>query len=174
MIKLLHKSFWTAAACSMFVSVGCYTVLKHPDVRSNSSTVSKHQTRDVSFNDDCQPCHSGSASWSHQAIATRPQSPAASAGWYYYDTPWWYQYYSFGTGASQSENTDRSFDSRRNSRPRVHTETSRPTYIAPLPPATVLARPVQTKSDSSVSDDTNRRKSRGKKRKIRRVSKTRQ
>lgn len=140
--------------CLLMMTWGCYTVLKHPRVPV-ADTGAQEDAVDwerVSFSNECGACHE-TATGSFHAIAIPPPRPAPSPQWlYYYDTPWWFQYYSVPAGAggsmdSSDEQQKRGFDRRQLGQGVESTANNLPP-AAPIPPAGSVAKPSTTESEA--------------------------
>ncbi|MEN3038920.1 MAG: hypothetical protein ABDI07_07195 [Candidatus Kryptonium sp.] len=125
--------------------IGCYTVLKHPEI-SYTDSAGETYVSYVSYRSDCFKCHSIAEVDYYNLIPAHSSSP-----WVYYNTPWWFwrsENYN-DTVKSQSTNSTnenpREFGSRR-------ATSSNNTFFTPPPPTRTPPRSgSETTSDSSSS-----------------------
>jgi len=175
------NSLLLAAAFLLLVlmSVGCYTVLKHPQVEPAHDAQAQVLEEEefgfeappnrVTFGTDCQSCHNSSVGAYHAMTVPAPVAEPSPRWSYYYDTPWWFPYYASPGGGSNTGSEaekKRPFDRRRNSVPE-EPSASAGNAAAPAPAhsAGSLAKPATGNSDSSSTtetkrDDTNKRSER--------------
>ncbi|MFZ0390637.1 MAG: hypothetical protein WAN36_09260 [Calditrichia bacterium] len=92
----------------LFLSTGCYTIIKHPEIVDNEVPEFSH---DVFVTDDCSSCHSTGAAGYYvdapRAYAPRLNYIHRNARWSdFYETPWWqrqmFSGYSSGNAGSSS------------------------------------------------------------------------
>jgi hypothetical protein len=161
------RNLFIALAAVSFVatSVGCYTMLKHPRVKTDDRAASAQENEMmVGFGDDCAGCHSPGSLYAHHAAVPPPRAVAWPTWSYYYDNPWWFPYYTpvipGGAATSEEEQKKRPFDRRRLSRP----DESNPSAVAsPEPvnnPGTIAkpadsgnSQPTPPPSDSGKRDE---------------------
>jgi len=134
----------------MAASMGCYTLLKHPGLKSSGDTTEEYQAESVSHGNDCLSCHN-SADLDRFAIGVPRPRPYTSPWWdYYYDWPWWNSYYANPTSDDQAENEKRPFDRRRQSQPPEAASSSSGAAPAPAElPTGSLARPAGSGDNTS-------------------------
>lgn len=171
------KLYLTAAATLFFVitSMGCYTVLKHPQVElareaeaheEEEFGFEAHPNR-VTFGDDCQSCHNAEVGAYHAIAVPAPVATPSPRWEYYYETPWWFPYYASsgqGSGSESAEQKKRSFDRRRNSVPEETSGSSVGSAVAPVPvpSAGAVAKPAgdntpAASTGAKTEDDSNKR-----------------
>ena len=140
--RILWGLLLAATACA-----GCYTLLKHPQIRAAQEYAPAEHQENISFANDCQWCHNAEVAAFH-AIAVPPSSAAPSARWqFYYEQPWWFRYYSAReVEASSPEEQQRAFDRRRLAVPAESTSGSTIPAVS-VPTGGALSR--QSVSDSS-------------------------
>jgi len=142
------------ALLAVTASMGCYTVLKHPLIRTQKPETTEYVQESVAFSDDCMTCHDESIAAHHAIAIPRPIRTPSPSWFYYYDTPWWYPYYSQQkTAAVRDNDKKRPFDRRRMSKP-VKTATGNATVTTPASSGGTLARPVQSSDDKSSTEST--------------------
>jgi hypothetical protein len=164
-----------AAACALGTSIGCYTMLKHPrikiDDKASRADEYYYDDESISFANDCASCHSpGSLQVHHPAVP--PPRRLVSPTWdYYYDNPWWIQYYTSGNsnadaGTTEEEQKKRPFDRRHQSRPEEPAATpssAATTPSAPTPVPATVAKPADSGAPASTppkTENTNKREER--------------
>lgn len=164
-----------AAACALGISVGCYTMLKHPRLKIDDKASYAgeqeygYDNEPISFADDCVSCHSpGSLQVHHSAVP--PPRRLVSPTWdYYYDYPWWIPYYTSGNSnanATEDEQKKRPFDRRRQSRPEepAVAPSSASTPSSPTPAPVSVAKPADSGAAAGTpqkTENTNKREERG-------------
>ncbi len=165
----------------MSLSLGCYTVLKHPQVELAREEQAQEMLPDqeeefgfearpnrVTFGDDCQSCHSREVAAYHAIAVPTPVSEPTPRWSYYYETPWWFPYYASGGNGGNTDQTEqkkRPFDRRQNSAP-TESSAGGSSGAAPLPAASAgsVAKPAGENNSSSTGakrdEDTDKRSER--------------
>jgi hypothetical protein len=173
-----RNSQWAAAVLLLLVSLslGCYTMLKHPHVEAAREAQQEEEEfgfearpNRVSFGDDCRSCHNDRVATYHAIAVPAPVAEPTPRWSYYYDTPWWFPYYASGNNAGNADQTEpkkRPFDRRQNSVP-SESSASGGSAAAPMPAPSAgsVAKPA---GDNNASSSTETKRDDGNKRAERR------
>lgn len=122
--------------------IGCYTVLKHPEI-SYTDSAGETYVSYVSYRSDCFKCHSNAEIAYYNLIPAHRSSP-----WAYYNTPWWLWWSENYNDTVKSQTTNsinentREFGSRRST-------SSNNNFFTPPPPTRT-----PTRSETGMSSDS--------------------
>lgn len=171
------SSLWVAAplSLSLLTGVGCYTMLKHPQVEPAREAVAQAQAEEefgfetranrVSFGDNCRSCHDSNVATYHAIAVPYPVAEPSPRWSYYYETPWWFPYYASSGSSGNAESEEqkkRSFDRRRTSSSDESSYSGSAATPVPAPSSGSLAKPASEGNASSgaSSQDANKRSDR--------------
>ena len=94
----------TTSLIVVFVLAGCYTLLKHPRLEVEPSTVhlEDNYANQVTSNDDCVRCHQQADDYYNATLPYGNYYDGRSRNWlYFYDSPWWAEPYYYGGAISE-------------------------------------------------------------------------
>jgi hypothetical protein len=128
-----------AFVAASIISLGCYTIIKHPQIQSTQTAVDTDQYTHTSNDRDCMRCHQdfGQYPYGYYYSDYYPSYYWDYPRWgSYYAYPWWWDHFWYNGGSQQAGNTnaDNRPDRRRQGLAPPYSQGGNLNFPAPLPP----------------------------------------